>query len=124
MVGGRSCYGYISGMATRTTVQLEDDLSGGVAAETIRFGLDGRLYEIDLSAKNAQKLRQTLSTYVAAGRRLGRVASAAIWPGVPAQRSGSTENAAAMRKWATENGYEVHSRGRIPAYIREAYRSS
>ena len=36
-------------MATKTTVVLEDDLDGGPADETVRFGLDGVEYEIDLT---------------------------------------------------------------------------
>ena len=45
-------------MATKTTVLLEDDLSGGAADETVSFALDGRAFEIDLAAKNADKLTE------------------------------------------------------------------
>jgi Lsr2 len=38
-------------MAQKVTVALEDDLDGGPADETVRFGFDGADYEIDLSAK-------------------------------------------------------------------------
>lgn len=37
-------------MAQRVTVALEDDLDGGPADETIRFGFGGAEYEIDLSS--------------------------------------------------------------------------
>ena len=40
-------------MAQRVTVELEDDLDGGPADETVRFGFGGTDYEIDLSKKNA-----------------------------------------------------------------------
>ena len=40
-------------MAQKITVALEDDLDGGPADETVRFGLGGSDYEIDLSTKNA-----------------------------------------------------------------------
>jgi len=40
-------------------------LDGGDAAETVRFGLDGRSYEIDLNSKNAKRLRDSLAGYVA-----------------------------------------------------------
>jgi hypothetical protein len=33
-------------MATKIIVALEDDLDGGPADETLRFGLDGSEYEI------------------------------------------------------------------------------
>ena len=47
-------------MARNVSVQLFDDLGGGSAAETVAFGLDGRAYEIDLSAANAAELRSEL----------------------------------------------------------------
>jgi hypothetical protein len=40
-------------MAQKITVTLEDDLDGGPADQTVRFGLDGAEYEIDLSISNA-----------------------------------------------------------------------
>ena len=45
-------------MAQKITVALEDDLDGGPAGETVRFGLDGAEYEIDLSKKNAAAFRR------------------------------------------------------------------
>ncbi len=48
-------------MAQRVQVVLEDDLDGGKADETVTFGLDGTAYEIDLSKKNAAKLRDALA---------------------------------------------------------------
>ncbi|GAA0607975.1 hypothetical protein GCM10009547_07400 [Sporichthya brevicatena] len=57
-------------MARRTVKALQDDLTGGPADETVRFSLDGIDYEIDLSAKNAERLRSDLDLYVAAARRV------------------------------------------------------
>jgi hypothetical protein len=37
--------------------QLIDDINGQPAYESLTFGLDGVQYEIDLTAKNAAKLR-------------------------------------------------------------------
>jgi hypothetical protein len=111
-------------MATRTTVLLEDDLDGGTADETVTFGVDGAAYEIDLSTKNATKLRQALAAFVNAGRRTGRVSRSTPRNGVPRQSSGSDQDSAAIRVWARENGYEVSERGRIPAIVRAAYRSA
>ena len=42
-------------MAQRVHIVLEDDVDGSKADETVSFGLDGSSYEIDLSAKNAEK---------------------------------------------------------------------
>ena len=46
-------------MATKITVALEDDLDGGPASETVRFGLGAAQYEIDLNKKNARKFRRS-----------------------------------------------------------------
>jgi hypothetical protein len=57
-------------------VEVTDDLNGKPAAETIRFGLDGMLYEIDLTTANAAKLRRAMLRYSQAGRCNGRVKTA------------------------------------------------
>ncbi|MCU1383896.1 MAG: Lsr2-like protein, partial [Acidobacteria bacterium] len=44
-------------MAQKHIVQLIDDLDGGEAAETVTFSIDGTAYQIDLSTRNASKLR-------------------------------------------------------------------
>jgi hypothetical protein len=83
----------INGMASKATVIIEDDLDGSEADETLTFGLDGRSYEIDLSEKNAAKLRKVMAQYVAAGRPAGRI---------PHQRrstGGSDGNAAVIRDY-------------------------
>jgi hypothetical protein len=51
-------------MAQRVTVALEDDLDGGPAAETVRFGFAGAEYEIDLSKKNATAFRKAISPFL------------------------------------------------------------
>lgn len=61
-------------MAKRIITTLVDDLDGtdiprGLG-ETVRFGMDGRNYEIDLSEDNALALREMLNTYTDAGRRV------------------------------------------------------
>jgi Lsr2 len=53
-------------MAQKITVALEDDLDGGPAEETVRFGLDGSEYEIDLSIKNATTFCRQLAPFVSA----------------------------------------------------------
>jgi hypothetical protein len=109
-------------MVQKHIVQLEDDIDGGPAVETVTFALDGVNYEIDLSAKNAGKLRDNLAVYVAHGRRSSR-------PGVRAgapRRSGrgtraDREQTQAIREWARKNGHKVGDKGRIPGYVMEAY---
>jgi hypothetical protein len=112
-------------MAQKHIVQLIDDIDQGVAEETVSFSLDGSNYEIDLSAKNAAKLRDSLATYVAHARRAargsGRPANGAARRGRPAR--GDREQTHAIRAWARNNGHKIGEKGRIPAHILEAYNS-
>lgn len=55
-------------MAQRVQVSVVDDLDGSVASESVRFGLDGQQYEIDLSVENAARLRASLALYLSAAR--------------------------------------------------------
>lgn len=120
-------------MATRTTVTLVDDLDGGTAEETVGFGLDGAVYEIDLSAANAEELRAALERYVAAARRTGgrRSSGAAAAPAAaPAASSSSSSSGSSassrernqeIRAWANEHGAGLSSRGRLPGWVVEAF---
>ena len=58
-------------MAQKVQTLFIDDLDGSAAEGTVRFGLDGTEYEIDLNAGHAQQLRDTLAAYMRAGRRVG-----------------------------------------------------
>ena len=107
-------------MAQRVQVILEDDFDGGKAEETVSFGLDGVDYEIDLSTKNAKALRNALDPWLTVARRTGgrrRRSSARAVSAKTADRGSTSE----IRAWAVDQGYEVSSRGRVPAEIREAY---
>lgn len=57
-------------MAQRVQIVLVDDLDGSEAQETVRFALDGTSYEIDLSDRNAARLRDGLTMYVGAARKV------------------------------------------------------
>ncbi len=58
-------------MAKTVIVKLTDDIDGGDADETIRFSLDGRSYEIDVSQANATRLRAALQPFIDKGRVTG-----------------------------------------------------
>ncbi len=110
-------------MAQRVQVLLVDDVDGGVADQTVSFGLDGSSYEIDLSSANAEKLRNAFAPYVGAARRSGRPEGrgrAGSAGPRSAPRSGGGENAA-IREWANANGHPVSGRGRISQQVRDAY---
>jgi len=106
-------------MASVTEVRLVDDIDGGEADETVAFDLEGKNYQIDLSKTHAAQLREALAPYVAAARRAGSS------PG--ARRTSATrpsenrQETARIREWAAANGFEVSTRGRIAAKVREAY---
>jgi hypothetical protein len=110
-------------MAQKHIVQLIDDLDGGNATETVSFALDGSTYEIDLSAQNAAKLRDSLAPYVANARRAGRQLGAARRNGRAPARA-DREQTQAIREWARQNGHKVGEKGRIPAAILEAYHTN
>jgi hypothetical protein len=56
-------------MAQQVNTMLVDDKDGGLADETVAFGVGGKQYEIDLSRANAEGLRAIFDPFVAAGRR-------------------------------------------------------
>jgi hypothetical protein len=108
-------------MARRIQVDLEDDISGGPAAGTVPFALDGRAYEIDLSAENAQALRDAFAPWIAAARRVGASKQVIDLRTKAPRRSGDT---AAIRAWAVENGIPVSARGRISMDLRARYEAA
>jgi Lsr2 len=114
-------------MAQRIVTELTDDTNGKPADETVTFALDGREYEIDLTSKNAAALRKAFDVYVKHGRRVGGRrprSTGSSGGGGAASRSKSDVDTKSVRQWATENGYELSSRGRIPANIVEAYQAA
>ena len=105
-------------MAQRVQVILEDDYDGTPADETVLFGLDGAEYEVDLSSENAQGLRDALAPWVAVARKTGGRRKRVSGTAAKSPAGSSTSD---IRAWAQENGYEVSSRGRVSAEVREAY---
>lgn len=110
-------------MARTVHVQLLDDLDGTAADETLKFGLDGMNYEVDLSARHAEQLRSSLARYVLRARRLGRAAANApkIRAGGTAPARTDREQNRAVRDWAKAKGIEVSDRGRIATSLLQQY---
>ncbi|MFB9907064.1 histone-like nucleoid-structuring protein Lsr2 [Allokutzneria oryzae] len=114
-------------MAQRTIVQLIDDLDGSTSSDISRveFGLDGLTYEIDLNESNATALREKLTPFVDAARRIGGRAKSGTAGGRRAAGEGrSKEETKAIRDWAKANGHEVSDRGRIPGNVIEAFEAA
>lgn len=103
-------------MATKIETALEDDLDGGPADETLRFGLGGSEYEIDLSTKNASRFRQQLAPFIERARKTGRGQRRR-----PARTSADRARGSDIRAWAKEQGIAVSDRGRIPAGVADQY---
>jgi hypothetical protein len=106
-------------MAQRVTVELEDDLDGGPADETLRFGLGGTDYEIDLSKKNASRFRRQIAPYIEHARKAGRRQRRR-----PVRTTSSRDRSADIRAWAKDHGITVSERGRIPASVIEQYEAA
>jgi nucleoid-associated protein Lsr2 len=110
-------------MAKRTIHMLVDDIDGGEAAETVKFGIDGILYEVDLSKENAAKMRDALAPFVAAGSKVarsggpGRVTNTRARATAPVDRDQNR----AIREWAQGKGIAVSDRGRIKQEVVDRY---
>jgi nucleoid-associated protein Lsr2 len=109
-------------MARKVQTLFIDDLDGSEADGTVRFGLDGTDYEIDLSAEHAQALRDALERYVSAARRAGGGSRRAGRSGTKAPAGGL--NTTEVREWARAQGMEVKERGRVPAEVVARFRAA
>ncbi len=111
-------------MARVESVSLVDDLDGSGADETVSFGLDGKSFEIDLSEKHAAELRDALAPFVGAARKAGgstRSSYQRVSSNGSRSSAESRERNAAIRSWASENGFEVSERGRMSSTVIAAY---
>jgi hypothetical protein len=110
-------------MAKKVTVveELVDDLDGGKADTTVSFSLDGTAYTIDLSTKNAAKLRDSLAPWVGHAAKAGRAGKTVARKGV---RTAVGPDPATVRKWAASNGHKVNPRGRIPSTVLDAFNAA
>lgn len=111
-------------MAKQTTVRLVDDIDGSEAGESVDFVIDGRSYEIDLSAANSARLREALAPFISAARRTTRRSSSAATSPAPSRPSSDRELNQAIREWALKEGIKISERGRIAANVLEAYHAS
>jgi hypothetical protein len=97
-------------MAQTVIVQLTDDIDGGEADETISFSLNGKTYEIDLSAENAERLREAFAPFIEKGRRSGR--------GEPAPRTRASTASAGATSKTLFSGLEAEDKARFRAWAK------
>lgn len=131
---------------------LVDDMDGTEGAQTVRFGLDGQAYEIDLAGDNLEKFYVAIDKYVnvarkaevshVAARRASRRGTGSRAPRAqvkPLQRGDShTEGGPSatvtaisredrkptIREWADANGVHIGARGRIAKTIQDQYEAA
>jgi hypothetical protein len=108
-------------MAKQLHVELIDDIDSSPAAETVRWGLDGVAYEIDLNDDHAAELRGLLDPWIRSGRRVRR---SAVTASAGRLSTPVDYDPAAVRAWAASNGVQVSTRGRISAAVVEQYRAA
>lgn len=118
-------------MGKRVTVTLFDDMEPDLdAAEHLTFAFEGNHYEIDLSTKNANRLRKEMDAWI---KHATRVAA----PSTRKPRTASTGSRgntfsggepglplAEIRKWAIANGHTVSTKGRVSAEIVRAWKAA
>jgi hypothetical protein len=116
-------------MAKQVNVKFVDNLDGTEAAGTVSFGLDGKIYEIDLSDDNAAKLRDLLAVFVGAARKSGGSATTSSRRAQKMTASSDRrpqpldrEQTAAIRAWARQNGHQVSDHRRISKTVVDAFR--
>jgi hypothetical protein len=103
-------------MAQKIQTLFIDDIDGGEAEGTVRFGLDGADYEIDLSAAHSKALRKAAEKYITAGRKVSGPARRR-GNGGGRKNSGGAPSPSEVREWAKAQGIEVRDRGRVPSEL-------
>lgn len=114
-------------MAQRVLIERIDDLDcTNEADETVHFGLDGAVYEMDLCAANAERLRDVFSAYITAGRKTGGTLRRrpGVTPPLARNQPPRDTESAAIRVWARAQGIHVPLRGRVPLAVQEAYEAA
>src|SRR4051794_2545896 len=112
---------------TKTTItQVTDDIDGTKNAEAVSFSLGKDQYTIDLSSRNHAKLETALKPYISAATRVSKRSrrngtSASGKPSGSSNGKSRGSDLSAIRSWASENGLQVSSRGRISKAVMDAY---
>jgi Lsr2 len=90
---------------------------GWVANPPTTFSLDGRSFEIDLTAENATALRRALRPYIDAGRLITASRRRPV-------RTRVAADTRTVKQWARANGCQVRDRGRIPNAVLAAFNAA
>jgi hypothetical protein len=112
----------------KTTV-ITDDLDGSPNAETVRFSLQGRTFEIDLATKSRDKLEKALQPFIDKASAVTGAPRALRLPtngGSKAKSKPQVSDDRTARRWAQAtglkiNGKPVGSKGRLHPDVRAAW---
>ena len=107
-------------MAQQIQTLFIDDIDGGPAEGTVRFGLDGTDYEIDLSTEHSEELHKALAGYVTHARKAAGTARR----GPRGRRGDGAPDTRKVREWARAEGIDIKERGRVPAEVIEKYKAA
>jgi len=107
-----------------TITQRIDDIDGTPDARLLMFMFDGDTYEIDLTDKYVDDMRDVLALYIVKGRKTKSQATAR-----PETRSRSAERATraerdAIREWGQAHGFTIPQRGKLPSALVDAYHAA
>lgn len=112
-------------MATKTVVQLVDDLTGEQIedgdGETITFAFQGKSYKIDLSIPNADDFRKTMQKYIKSGEQTGTTGTTSRSSRTSTSHRNDKGYLQSVRNWAATKGIQVSSRGRIAQPVLDQY---
>jgi hypothetical protein len=104
---------------TPSTIPMLIDDTGREASETVRFGVDGRAYEIDLPARRASELRSMADRYIRVARKLPAAPSRAQQPRPGAE--GEQEQPRRIRSRARQRALRTSPSGRVPQHGADGY---
>ncbi len=101
-----------------------DDLDESPDAQPMTFALEGKEYQIDLSEKNAERLRAALHEFIDKARVVERRPVVSVASERTSRRrsgGGGRDDLAEIRAWAQAEGKDVSARGRIKQSIINEY---
>jgi hypothetical protein len=113
-------------MPVRTVQVVEDSIDGKPLPEDtapLTISLDRKSWSLYLSDQNRKKVLDQIEKWTANEPESRATEFAQGRKTRPAAKS-DPEQLAAIRSWASENGFTVAPKGRIAAHIQEAYNAA
>jgi hypothetical protein len=104
-------------MTPSATAMVIDDTGQLAASETVRFGVDGRVYEIDLPARRASDLRSMVGRYIRVARKVPSAPSRARQQQLRLRTHVDREQSGGIRSRARQAGLTASPRGRNPQHV-------